>query len=332
MLDTEHLEVRIRLKSSLPDLVNALRRKADVVAFQSLAGRHNLTVFFQDDDTTHTLPAGQLPAGSQVAGIVKKCRVIERGGDEFAVLPICYPSIPHVLSDWPRAADRRLFGIESSQTPFGYFYAAALLSALTVLEWTLKSIYAAGPDVASVYLPTTSTDGGGYGSYSLEHLRVMYPTLSLDLLQERLAAVDARASQQGIPLRRHSTSLGAFEHPHQATMESDAWQLLQVIRFNLDQKIVEERTYDQSWVIPTPFGLTAQEIFCLGDRLEFKPAYISSLFDLLIDNGHLVTHIARRPHATEPIEVWTRVFEPDGEMVSELVRLYTTQRGLPRGF
>ena len=83
---------------------------------------------------------------------------------------------------------------------------------------------------------------------------------------------------------------------------------------------------------PTPFGLTAQEIFCLGERLRFKPAYISSLFDLLIDNGHLVTHIARRPHATEPIEVLTRVFEPDGEMVSELVRVDTTQRGLPRGF
>lgn len=333
MLDTEHIEIRVRLKGSLPEFVDALRRRANVVAFRSLAGRHNLTVFYDDRDEAHALPEGQLPPGSQLTGIVKKCRVIERGGNEFAVLPISYPSIPDADPMWQmNAEDLALFGEGAQRTPFGAFYATALLAGLSVLEWVLKSVYAAGGDVASVFLPGVSRSEASFGAYSLEHLRVMYPTLSLERLQERLVLADARAAQQGAALRRRSASKGAFEQPDQPTMDSDAWHLLQLIRFSLDETICEERTYDPDWTVPTPFGLSAKDVFRLGERLGFKPWYTSSLFDLLIDNGHLVTHIAPRRRDTDRKLMWTRVFEPDGEMVSDLVRIYTSQHGLPRGF
>lgn len=82
------------------------------------------------------------------------------------------------------------------------------------------------------------------------------------------------------------------------------------------------------WSVPHPFGLSAREIFNLGDRLDCPRVVTSALFDILIDDGHLVTDAFFDPRE----RCWERVYEPDGEMVSELVRLYNTQRGLPSGF
>jgi len=336
MLDTEHIEVRARLRVPLPIFLRSLTRRAHVVAFRSLGGRNSFTVFFDDSDPAHQLPPDVLPAGCSMSGIVKKCRIIERGGNDFAMIPICYPGVPISSDRWPvRPADAELLGEGVHASDFGQFYGVALVSALFVLEWVLKSVYASEDSVATIYLPQATAQEGTAG-YSLEHLRVMYPTLSLTALAERINEVDAKAAHTGMSVKGRATHSATAEQPDPSRMQLDAWHLLQLIRYTLDVMMAECRISEPTWTPSPSFGLTATEIFRLGDRLKFERWYTSSLFDLLIDAGHLVTHVGRRKLVDDkndaPHEEWVRVFLPDGEMVSDLVRTYSLQRGMPSGF
>jgi hypothetical protein len=336
MLDTEHIEVRARLRVPIRTFLLTVTRRAHVVSFRSLGGRNNLTVFFDDTDPAHQLPAELLPAGCSTTGIVKKCRIIERSGNEFAIIPICYPAVPVSPLHWPTgAADTELLGEGVKVSGFAQFYGVALISALSVLGWVLKSIYASDESVATIYLPQASINEGAEG-YSLEHLRVMYPTLSLPALADRISQVDADAARTGTAIKTRPAFHADAEQPDASTMQLDAWHLLQLIRYRLDGIMSEARIGNPTWAPSPEFGLTATEIFDLGQRLKFECWYTSSLFDLLIDAGHLVTQVGCRElmdgDSQSPDMAWTRTFQPDGEMVSELVRMYTIQRGLPSGF
>jgi hypothetical protein len=156
----------------------------------------------------------------------------------------------------------------------------------------------------------------------------MYPTVDIAALSKQVSIVDKRALEGGAKLRGHPVETSPQMEVPSAELRRRAWQLLQVIRVELDQRIAEERLFDAHWRVPDPFGLNAREIFNLGDRFGWPRVVTSALFDILIDDGHLVTDVAFDSRK----QCWERVYEPDGEMVSELVRLYTTQRGLPNGF
>jgi hypothetical protein len=327
MLDTEHLEVRVRLKRPFPAFLEALGRRADVIPFHSLGGRRNVAVVFRDDDTAHVFPENLLPIDARTTDIVKKCRIIERGQDEYSIIPICYPSLPKELPEWPKAPIE-IFGNIVTSSGEATFYSTALVAALHVLEWTLKALYAAGEGLVDVILPIPEHSESDSKACSLNHLRVMYPTVDLDALSKLVAMVNKKALQEGAKLRRHHVQPSRPIELPSAELRRRAWQLLQVVRAKLDQQIAEKRLFDAQWPVPHPFGLNAREIFDLADRFGWPRVVTSALFDILIDDGHLVTCVDF--NLSE--QCWERVFEPDGEMVSELVRLYTTQRGLPSGF
>jgi hypothetical protein len=78
-------------------------------------------------------------------------------------------------------------------------------------------------------------------------------------------------------------------------------------------------------------GLRASEIFALGRQFGWEPARISTLFDILIDDAKIVTRV-QRTMDENGWQRWTRTFKPDGEVVSDLLRRYTAQWGLPHGF
>lgn len=333
MLDTEHVEIRMRLNGTFPQLLNALTRKATVIPFRSLGMRQNVTVLYADNDPAHALPVDRLPLGIRTTGIVKKCRVIERSSNEFAMIPICYPIVPTFTKGWPTAqADIDLLGASIlTKSSRAKFYGTALFAALAILEWTLKSLYAAEDGLVTIYLPTSSTPSKGSRGYGLDHLHVMYPTLELTKLNSELGKIAARAEHEGRQLRRRPI-------PHQPPLEipendlrKNAWALLQVIRYELDCKEQEERLVDPNWERPHPFGLTANEIFTIGDRFGWPKVETSAMFDVLIDDGQLVTEVDTQYNCSGT-QYSVRVFYPDGEMVSELIRLYTNQRGLPNGF
>jgi hypothetical protein len=332
MLDTEHIEVRIRVKGTFPEFLAALGRKAHVITFQSGGGRRNVTVLYDDADPAHELDRKTLPEHAITSGIVKKCRVVERAGDEFALIPMCYPSTPDGATDWrASAAYAELLGDPTKQSGEARFYGTALLSALSVLQWALKGIYAAGQGVAAVYLPGMAAEDNPSEGFTLNHLRVMYPTLDLERLIDAIGVIDAEAAREGSSVRGRSLSPLSQTDSSSGNLRQNAWTLLQVIRHVLDNRIQEQKLYDPLWRRPHPFGLTADEVFALGDQFGWQRARTSALFDMLIDDCHLVTHVMKSADQ-DGICRWKRVFEPDGEMVSDLVRMYSVQRGLPHGF
>ena len=73
------------------------------------------------------------------------------------------------------------------------------------------------------------------------------------------------------------------------------------------------------------------EIFELGRRFDWESARISTLFDILIDDANLVTRVETYRDESGELRL-ARTFKPDGEVVGELLRRYTIQWGLPRGF
>lgn len=329
MLDTEHIEVRIRLHCSLTRLIRALSRLAETIVFRSSEDRTNITVWYPDD-SAHMLPAAPFPAGTGLTGIVKKCRVVQRDTDEFAIIPICLPSIVDEASAWPvNSADARLLGIMPDASPLVKFYAVALISSLYPLSWILRDLYASDPSAFTLSLPRKHEDGSSSG-YSLEHLRVMYPRLDVGLLAGRIAETQRTAESDG--RRRRHIKAESHKAPvvDDSELRGNALHLLQVISHTIDQRragaYVEAACHETC-----PRGLEAKEIFQLGRRLGWNESRISALFDILIDDANLVTRV-ERTRDDEGVYRWTRTFRPDGEVVSELVRHYTAQWGLPRGF
>jgi hypothetical protein len=342
MLDTEHLEVRITLRDGFNRLMDALRRKATPIEFRSGGDRTNITIYY-GDDTSHKLPAEWFPEGTGFADIVKKSRMVQRENpDEFAIIPICLPAVP-ILGSWPdRPEDTHILGqvISSKEPNPARFYAAALLGSLKSLEWILKDLYAADPGGFGIRYPSYSTDLAGEVSYSLDHLKVMYPTLDVDALVERVIRVGKEAENFG---HKKGGTKQARGRPPAIAFSNDelhekAMELLQVIRHTLDQRRAELAILYGEPSKPNP-GLRAKEVFDLAKRLswnlnghpEWLPAAISTLFDILIDDAKLVTRVEKFMDEGGR-ERWTRTFKPDGEVVSDLVRDYTAQWGLPRGF
>jgi len=329
MLDTEHLEVRLTLHAGSGRLLDALRRRAEATVFQSAANRTNITVFYPDD-LAHCLPAERFPPASVQNEIVKKCRVIQREADEFAIIPICLPLIPIEGTEWPQShRDRTLLGDAVRRSQSARFYGAALIASLYPLQWILRDLYASDPRTVSISLPSRGSDMVTGGGYCLDHLRVMYPTLDVDQLVQMIAETDRTAQSEGAKLRGRHFDLKSYIPTSDAQLRRDAMRLLQVIAAAVDERHAEELLYNPA--CDRRGGLEPTEIFGLGHRLGFKRPYVSALFDILIDEGSIVTRV-EEVRDENGVARLVRTFKPDGEVVSELVRHFTIQWGLPSGF
>lgn len=138
------------------------------------------------------------------------------------------------------------------------------------------------------------------------------------------------ADADGTRLRRRKA---AYRKPSQwpeDVLRADAIRLLQVIRHVLDERLLARHDAGEQTSVH-PHGLRATEILQLGERLGWEPIRISCLFDVLIDEADLVTHVEKIVKDDGRIR-WIRTFEPDGEIVSDLTRRLTKQWGLPQGF
>ena len=335
MLDTEHIEIRVRIRESFIAFQEALGRRAEAVQFHSLAHRPNVTVYYGDHEP-HLLPQASFPEGSVLTNIVKKCRIVQRAAGEFAVIPICYPGIPVSVSEaWPsEPRDVELLGQVSELGGVSridaMFYAAALLAALHVLTWVVKDLSAAGAEVYPLSLPGMERGvplGASSTGFTLEHLHAMYPNLNTAALYERIAS-DVQSSQSvGGQIRNRQFDAQPPLRVADAELRENALALIQLIRHTLDKRAVL-RCLTDDCERRHPCGLTAAEIFDLGRRHQWEAARISALFDILIDDAHLVTHVEERLWDNRSVAM--RTFEPDGEIVSDLIRQLTTQWGLPR--
>jgi len=159
---------------------------------------------------------------------------------------------------------------------------------------------------------------------------VIYPTLDIKKLTQHISKMEKDARRVGVRLR--GPSFKATESPFitDEELRRDAISLLQLIRYVLDQRIERYEEYC-GCSAKHPFGLRAGEIFDLGTRLGWENVRTSALFDILIDEAYLVTHVqlVKDDDGTQKV---ARTFEPDGEIVSEMTRQYIDQWGLPYGF
>jgi hypothetical protein len=328
MLDTEHLEVRVKLTGSFDKFVKALRRTGKASVFTSADSRVNITVLY-DDDEIHQLPREDFPDGTKIENIVKKCRVVQRSGNEFALIPICFPAIPAGKIWHCKREIQALLGdsvVGSRATDLSRFYGVGLRAALRVLRWVLRDLHAAAPNEFTISLPGNVNDVRPGSGYHLGHMRVMYPTLDLDYLNKWIAKIEREASSEGqhLPQREPLPSPLLTDDE----LREKAIGLLQHTMDELDRKRIQNYWHSRQHSTPHPFGLTAEEVFKIGKRHHWEKVLSSTLFDVLIDQATLVTHvqILSNSHGDKTVE---RTFEPDGEVVGEAVRRYTMQWGLP---
>lgn len=332
ILNTEHLEVRLRLHRSVPSLYNALRRSGKAVVFDSTAGRTNITVIYEDGPAT-TFKWDVLPHAEPQSDSVKKCRFIERGIDEYAVIPICLPPIEVNAEGWlQRPEVTNLFGDPLPDWSTSHadvsrivFYRAALMGALQVLEWTLKDLAAAEQGLVTVLLPQS---GAGSDEYALQYLRLLYPTLRTDRLASVIGEIWNRAGRRGREVRKVRRRPSEPIPFDDVALRRDALKLLQLILLAVYQRRVDEHELE-SETRGGRIGLTACEIFNLGRRRGWEDVRISAMFDILIDEGHLVTRVER--DKTGERSSLVRTFELDGEVVTDTIRKYTIQFGASRG-
>lgn len=330
MLDTEHIEVRVRPNCNFNQFVQAISRKAKSVVFHSSDQRTNITVLYEDDDI-HQLPPEHFPEGTCLKNIVKKCRFVQRKSNEFAIIPICYPSILKGTKEWTQEKEVAGFlGNSVAVNEKGKFYGVALIAALEVLKWVLKDLAVAGSENYSISLPKDPKEVDSTGGYSLDHLLVMYPTLDIGELVQKISRIEKEARSDGTRLKGRKFQPYGSLLIRDDELRQSAISLVQVIRQILDQRSQEYQEYCQT-ESPHPFGLRSREIFNLGRKLDWDDNRISALFDILIDEAHLVTHVQDVQDEDGESRL-ARTFEPDGEMASELIRRYTNQWGLPDGF
>jgi hypothetical protein len=94
LLDTEHIELSVRLHCGVREFYDTLARAAEngnSYSFISGAGRTNITVERPDIASEEGLARCLIP-GSNIKQTVCKVRVLERNHERFSVLPILYPN------------------------------------------------------------------------------------------------------------------------------------------------------------------------------------------------------------------------------------------------
>jgi hypothetical protein len=332
MLDTEHVEVRLRLHGSFSKFVEALQRNSDAIVFRSAGGRTNITVLYNDDEA-HSLPADRLPSNTLCSKIVKKCRIVQRSTDEFAIIPICFPSVTEKMEEWSLSrSDQAMLGSNAKADYKTRFYDVGLIAALEVLRWALKDLAIWGVDNYTLSLPQRLDDRASNDGYDLEHLRAMYPALDIGCLTDRIAEVERIAASEGNALRAYRFESRKTPVYTDQELRRDALCLLSAMRLIADQRTVEKGVR-YGWENSNSFhweGLTLGEIYGLGEDLNWTDDRITTLFDILIDEATLSTDIAPF-YCPDGVTRIVRTFSPAGEIVSELVRRYTTQWGLPHG-
>ena len=334
LLDTEHIEIRIKFDGHLNKLINALNRNGHTVVFNSSKWQ-NITVYYEPEKIV--FDQNMFPRGTYFKNIVQKCRVVRRSINEFALIPICFPSVPsnyEIINEWKNNSHivSKLFKPESNFNNASVFYAVGLIAALEVLKQTIKDLSASSFKEATISLPKSSEEDFLTDGYTLNHLNVMYPNINLEGLNDYITDVFNTSWKNGNRVKNAPHKYNITKETDDEELTKASIKLLQAIRRKIDNALYEIFEFEDEY--PHPFGLTASEIFDIGRALGIKDEEkISAAFDILIDNAFLVTHVQEKELLIDSEEkFYVRTFEPDGEVISNKIRRFTSQFGLPLGY
>lgn len=313
LLDTEHIELTVRLQCGVRDFYNDLARSTSdgkTFSFLSGAGRTNLTIHDPDIVSEADLKRCLIP-GSNTKGSVSKCRVLERDHELFSIIPIYYPNTRCVSNDeWlnnlPSFVDRDKL---KNAKPKEFFYLSGLLASIELLKGVVSSL----SDLRRKQRVILETPKEHF-----RHLHAVFPNVNVDGLWEYVRQLVGESRR--IKPRRSRGSVQARNVP--------AARLQNLSFRTISRLLGEADDYDPRSTLPK--GKSWYELLCIAQEsnqdMEPDPNELTVVPDRLIDGGLLVTNVEEV--RTSKGEVWAiRTFEPAGEIVSDKLRRQIMVRG-----
>jgi len=299
LLDTEHVELSVRVQCGVREFYDALATAAPgghSFSFVSGAGRTNLTIDHPDVIWPEGLSQFLVP-GSNIEGAVCKVRVLEKTHEVFSILPIFYPNVRCVPEEqWvsllPGFVKRSLL---RDPTPQQVFYTVALLVAVELLR----------PIVSSLNDLRKNKVILDFDKKKLLHLKAMFPGVDTDLLHQYV--YDIIANSERVKLERTKYSVGVENIPEE--------KLLALCDLVI-RRLVERTTGVSE-------GLSWQQMTRLAEDqnavVNLPPSSVTVVVDRLIDSGLVVTGTRDvLSSGGEPFVI--RTFAPEGEIVSAKIR------------
>jgi len=305
LLDTEHIELSVRIKCGVGEFYNELARATDgstAFSFVSGAGRTNLTLE-QPEILSTELLGRCLPPGSNTDDVVCKVRVLERSHEVFSIMPIFYPDVMSVAPPEWRA------GLPSFCQPYfnnklgkELFYIVGLLCSVELL----RGVVAALNDLARVGKILVEIP-----RMNFSHLHAMFPRIDTDELRQYVSDVVAESKRLKPARSRGSVTV-------QNVPTSKLKMLSSAVMCSLVD-IHDDAVTDQN----EPKGETWSELIEIArsvrQGIDVDKNALTVVVDRLIDGGLIVTDVEETTHPSGKL-CFERTFTPEGEVVSSKIR------------
>ncbi len=302
LLDTEHVELSIRLQCGIGDLFDALARDAEngyTKSFISGAQRINLTIN-QPDIIDQEILDKYLISGSNTNNAVCKLRVVEKNHEKFSILPIFYPNIyckfdSNWIDNLPDFMDKSYLTQASHDV---LFYHVSLLASIELLRGVVSVLNDLIKD--GLIVLESPQD-------KLKHLISMFPRINIKLLGEYILGL-VSSSQKSKCLRGKHTS---------KTTNVDEKKLLLLCERVMKRMVVK--------YVTSPNGISWNELMQIAEvenrkrNIGLDPNSYSTIVDRLIDNSLIITGIDDLIVSNEDRYV-IRTFKSEGEVVSDKIR------------
>ena len=320
LLDTEHIEIPIKVNCSINELYEHLGLCADInhsFSFLSGSNRLNLTIYkpyFLDQEHI----SSYLPEGSNMNGIVHKCRIIEKGHDCFSIMPICYPNIKFSCNNdnfkkIPKFVNSSCLSYNSKSI----FYLSGMIASIELLRTIIASLadlLAEGKVILD--LPKEN----------FMHLYSVFPWLNIDALQEYLSEIIAKSRLDKNRLPKRSAKVNNI-------CEEELNIMSRIMLYTILEIIDNSYEFEMSLAYGLPWHSILHQLKridkmkCGNKIVNISEAAWSTIPDKLIDSGILVTDVSEITMKSSDTFM-VRTFLPDGEIVTDKLRQQFSVRGI----
>jgi hypothetical protein len=300
LLDTEHIELSVRLQCGMRDFYDTLARASEhgnSHSFVSAANRLNLTIGNPDIINDEAMQKCLLP-GAKINDTVCKVRVVEKTHEKFSILPILYPNaLCEFNENWasylPNFMDSSYLRSAPSHV---LFYHMSLLAAIELLRGVVAVLSELTHNQHAVLeIPKEK----------VEHLRSLFPRIDIERLWKYVS--DVVSDAQRIRPRRGKQATGS--------LPIDEDKLFLLCGRVMNRMVLG---YDDF-----PDGVSWKRLMQIAteenEKIGLDPRGITVVADRLIDNSLLVTGIKKLTSRTGDQYV-IRTFSADGEVVSDRIR------------
>lgn len=308
LLDTEHIEVPVRLRCGRLEFFDALCRAGIGVQYSSHGGRLNLTIhnpLLMDEKEL----LSKMPPNTTIRNVIRKIRVVERAVDKFAIIPIFYPSIKcDVTPDEMSNIDSSLS--KQAGSAITNFHLVGIYSALHLLKVIFSCLY----DLHLQNKIDIKNPLPGDSDDSLSHLLALFP--NLDLLKLHTLINQFINEGLGHRLKDSVKQKQRCEATEGALYDNSLEELQRAILIEVER--ISEK-------VPVPMkgaslaDLIGRIINKDSKTKDIDQALLSTAIDRLIDEAHLVTDMENMQF-DDGVNRYVRVFRIDGEMVLSDVR------------